>query len=97
MNIITFPYLGCDITYDTSTDITMQLNKLRHINKNPENKTREETQTEYDKVMAVPFVLNQKEYSSLTQKWFIYSQLMAEQDWIAFAMKISDKKETSVP
>jgi hypothetical protein len=47
--------------------------------------------------MAVPWVLNQKEYSSLIQKWFIYSQLLAEQDWIAFAMKISDRKETSVP
>jgi hypothetical protein len=61
------------------------------------NKTREETQIKFDKVMAVPMVLNQKEYSLLTQKWFIYSQLKAVQGWIAFAIKISDKKEMSVP
>jgi hypothetical protein len=42
----------------------------------------------------VPMVLNQKEYSSFMQKWFIYSQLKVEQDWIAFVMKIADKKET---
>jgi len=61
------------------------------------NKTREEKQIEFDKVMGVPLVLNQKEYSSLMQKWFMYSQLKAEQDWIAFAKKISAKKEMSVP
>jgi hypothetical protein len=79
----------------------MKLNKPRHIRgtlkRTLKNKTREETQAEFDKVMAVPLVLNQKEYSSLIQKWFIYSQLMVEQEWIAFATKISDKKETSVP
>jgi hypothetical protein len=78
----------------------MKLNKFRHIHgtliRTLKNKTREETQIEFDKVMAV-LVLNHKEYSSLMQKWFIYSQLKAEQDWIAFAMKTSDKKETSVP
>jgi hypothetical protein len=79
----------------------MKLNKFRHIRgtlkRTLKNKTREETQIEFDKVMAVPWVLNQKEYSSLMQKWFIYTQLKAEQDWIAFAMKISDKREMSVP
>jgi len=79
----------------------MKLNKPRRIcgklKRTLKNKTRKETQIEFDKVMAVPLVLNQKQYSSMIQKWFNHSQLMAEQDWIAFATKISDKKETSVP
>jgi hypothetical protein len=79
----------------------MTLNKVRHIcgtlKRNLKNKTREEKQIEFDKVMGVPLVLNQKEYSSLMQKWFICSQLQAEQDWIAFAKKISAKKEMSFP
>jgi hypothetical protein len=62
----------------------MKLNKFSHIRgtltRTLKNKTREETQIKFDKVMAVPMVLNQKEYSSFMQKWFIYSQLKVEQD-----------------
>src|SRR5215510_2915285 len=53
----------------------MKLNKFRHIHgtlkRTLKNKTREETQIKFDKMMAMPMVLNQK---VLTDAEIVYPQ-----------------------
>ena len=79
-----FTYLRCDVTYYTSKDIKVNLNKFRHIcrtlTRALKNKPRNETQITFYKVMAVHFwmyrlkswVLNQKEYCSLRGAEVVY-------------------------
>jgi hypothetical protein len=56
-----FTYLGCNFTYSTNKGITRKLNEFKHISgtlkRTLKNKTQEETQIRFHKMMAVPTLL----------------------------------------